>query len=63
MPEKLVGKLPLGFSTIEIIIALALMVTIISGALSANFMAYYWRLTAVTAGEALAKAKGFLQPC
>ncbi len=48
--------MPAGFSTIELLIALALMLTCIVAALDANVSAQYWRLSAVTAHEALGKA-------
>jgi hypothetical protein len=46
-----------GFSTLEIVIALALMVTIIVGAVSANVSSQYWILTSRVGEEALYKAK------
>ncbi len=58
MKAKLVGKLETaGFSTLEIVIAMAIMVTVISGAVSANIAAQYWSLTSQTATEGLYKAK------
>ena len=49
------GSVSSGFSTIELLIALALMLTIIASALDANASAQYWRMSAVTAHEALVK--------
>lgn len=46
-----------GFSTLEIVIALALMVTIIVGAVNANISSQYWVLTSQVGTEALYKAK------
>jgi hypothetical protein len=68
MKEKLVGKnkkvfknLKLGFSTIELMIAFALICIVLVGAVSANFSAQYWGITAQTANEALYKAKTTLE--
>jgi hypothetical protein len=62
MKAKLVGKLNMrGFSTLEIVIALALMVTVISGAVSANIASQYWSLTSQTATEGLYKAKTVIE--
>jgi len=58
MKEKLVGKLQTcGFSTLEIVIALALLLVVISGAVSASMASEYWALTAETASEGLSLAK------
>jgi hypothetical protein len=46
-----------GFSTLEIVIALALMVTIIVGAVEANISSQYWIITSQVGTEALYKTK------
>ncbi len=46
-----------GFSTLEIVIALALMVTIIVGAVEANISSQYWVITSQVGTEALYKTK------
>jgi hypothetical protein len=67
MKEKLAGKnkkvfkLTSGFSTIELAIAFALICIVLIGAVSANFSAQYWGITAQTANEALYKAKTTLE--
>lgn len=46
-----------GFSTLEIMIAMAIMAIVLAGALSANFAAQYWSLSSQTSNEGLYKAK------
>lgn len=53
MQVKLVGKNNVGFSILEIVIALALLLIFIVGAVEAIAGTQYWRLTSVTAKEAL----------
>ena len=53
MQVKLVGKNNVGFSILEIVIALALLMIFIVGAVEAIAGTQYWRLTSVTAKEAL----------
>lgn len=50
-----------GFSTLELMIALALMSIALVGAVGANFAAQYWSLTSQTANEGLYKAKTKLE--
>lgn len=50
-----------GFSTLEIIIALALMMIVIGGAMNASFVTGYWTLTSETGAEALYKAKALVE--
>lgn len=50
-----------GMSTLEIMIALALMVTAIVGAVDAAYSSQYWALTSVTSNEGLYKAKTGLE--
>jgi hypothetical protein len=47
-----------GFSTIELLIAAAILLVVITGALQANLSLQYWRLTTELAHEALFIAKG-----
>jgi hypothetical protein len=62
MKEKLAGNQTVrGFSTLEIVIALALMLVVISGAVSATGATEYWVLTAETATEGLYTAKTQLE--
>ncbi len=68
MKEKLVGKnkkiynyQTSGFSTIELMIAFALICIVLVGAVNANFSAQYWGITSQTANEALYKAKTTLE--
>ncbi len=53
MQVKLAGKNNVGFSILEIVIALALLMIFIVGAVEAIAGTQYWRLTSVTAKEAL----------
>ncbi len=50
-----------GFSTLEMMIAFALMLIALSGAISAAFSAQYWSITSQTSNEALYKAKTNLE--
>jgi Tfp pilus assembly protein PilV len=68
MKEKSAGKniklfkpTTSGFSTIELMIAFALMCIVLVGAVNANFSAQYWGITAQTANEGLYKAKTTLE--
>lgn len=62
MKERSDGnRITAGFSTLEIIIALALMTVIIVGAVHANIASQYWSLTSETANEGLYKAKGIIE--
>jgi|GEM_PF-1359823 len=46
-----------GFSTLEIMIAFAIITLVLAGVVLANFGAQYWSITAETSNEALYKAK------
>lgn len=59
MKEKLVGNR--GFSTLEIVIALAISAFIIVGALDASVGTAYWALASETASEGLSVAKQTLE--
>lgn len=61
MREKLVGNFNQGFSVLEIIIALALLVTIIVSTTEVLMGLQYWSLTNVVANEALYKNKSQLE--
>ncbi len=63
MKEKLAGnRIYLrGFNTLEIIIALALMMIVIVGAVNANISAQYWTIASQTSNEALYKAKTLIE--
>ena len=61
MKELSVTKQCGGFSILEIIIALALMVTVIIGAVQANTSSQYWLLTSQIGTEALYKTKILLE--
>lgn len=50
-----------GFSTLELMIALAIMSIVLTGAVSANYAAQYWSITSQTSNEALYKAKTKLE--
>ncbi len=50
-----------GFSTLELMIAFALMSIVLVGAVGANFAAQYWSITSQTSNEALYKAKTKLE--
>lgn len=50
-----------GFSTLEIMIALTIMIIVLAGSASANFAAQYWSITSETSNEALYKAKTTLE--
>lgn len=50
-----------GFSTLEIMIALTVIIIVLAGAASANFAAQYWSITSETSNEALYKAKTVLE--
>lgn len=50
-----------GFNTLEIIIALAIMLVVIVGAVNANIASQYWTITSQTSNEALYKAKTLLE--
>jgi Tfp pilus assembly protein PilV len=50
-----------GFGTLEIIIALALMIVVIVGAVNANISAQYWSMTSETSNEGLYKAKTIIE--
>ncbi len=66
MKGKLVGKNKIffyksGFSTLELMIAFALISIVLVGAVGANFSAQYWSITSETSNEALYKAKTKLE--
>jgi prepilin-type N-terminal cleavage/methylation domain-containing protein len=64
MKEKSVGNgLPAqaGFSTLEIMIAMAIISIALVGALGANYSAQYWSITSQTSNEGLYKAKTKLE--
>jgi prepilin-type N-terminal cleavage/methylation domain-containing protein len=61
MKEQLVTKQQRGFSILEIIIALALMTTVLVGTVQANMSSQYWLLTSQTGTEALYKTKTLLE--
>ncbi len=50
-----------GFSTLELMIAFALISIVLVGAVGGNFIAQYWTITSRTANEALYKAKTKLE--
>jgi Tfp pilus assembly protein PilV len=50
-----------GFSALEIMIALTIMVIVLAGAVGANFAAQYWTIASETSNEALYKAKTKLE--
>jgi type II secretory pathway pseudopilin PulG len=54
-------KLNEGFSTLEIMIAMVIIVIVLAGSLSANFAAQYWAIASETSNEALYKAKTKLE--
>jgi Tfp pilus assembly protein PilE len=54
-------KLNTGFSTLEIMIAMVIIVIVLAGAASANFAAQYWAVASETSNEALYKAKTKLE--
>lgn len=60
MKAKLVGKNQ-GFSTLELMLAFALISIVLVGAIGANFGAQYWSITSETSNEALYKAKTRLE--
>ncbi len=61
MKAKLAGNRIQGFSTLELVIALALLIVVIVGALHANIAAQYWSMTSETSNEALYKAKTLIE--
>lgn len=61
MKAELVGKSSGGFSTLEIMMAFAIMMIVLTGVVTANFGAQYWTLTSQTSNEALYKAKTQLE--
>ncbi len=61
MKEKSAGNKKRGFSTLEMMVAFAIMIMVIVGAVSANFAAQYWSVTSQTSNEALYKAKTKLE--
>ncbi len=50
-----------GFSTLEIMIALAIMMVVLTGSILSGFSAGYWAITSQTSNEALYKAKDNLE--
>ena len=61
-PTKASGqKFKAGFSTLEMMIAFAIMSLVLGGVVLANFGAQYWVVTAQTSNEALYKAKTRLE--
>ena len=52
---------PRGFSTLEMMIAFAILATVLAGVIMADFGAQYWTITSQTANEALYKAKVSLE--
>ncbi len=50
-----------GFSTLEIMIAFAIMSIVLTGVVTADFAAQYWTITSQTSNEALYKAKTNLE--
>lgn len=50
-----------GFSTLELMIAMAIMSIVLVGAVGANYAAQYWVITSQTSSEALYKAKTKLE--
>ncbi len=61
MKAKLDGNRIGGFSTLELVIALALLIVVIVGGLHANIAAQYWSMTSETSNEALYKAKTLIE--
>ena len=61
MKVQLVSKNTSGLSVIEIIIALALLITIIVGAVETNISSQYWLVTARIETEAVYKAKAYIE--
>lgn len=66
MKEELVGdKTPVcwltGFSTLELMIAMAIMSIVLAGVVSANYATQYWLITSQTSNEGLYKAKTKLE--
>ncbi len=69
MKEKSVGNKKIGelrvqekgFSTLELMIAFAIIVIVLVGAVGANFAAQYWSIISQTSNEALYKAKTKLE--
>lgn len=59
MKEKLVGKM--GLSTIEIMIAFALISIVLVGAIGSNFGAQYWTIISRTGNEGMYKTKTKLE--
>ena len=55
MKVQFINKMKNGFSTLELLIALALMSTILVTAVEAISFAQYWQISALTASEALTK--------
>lgn len=60
MKEKLLGK-NRGFSTLELMIAFALISIVLVGAVGGNFIAQYWSAVSRTSNEGLYKAKTRLE--
>jgi LVIVD repeat len=58
---KNIGKNIAGFSTLELMIAFALISIVLVAAVGANFSAQYWGITSGTANEGLYKAKTKLE--
>lgn len=61
MKVKLAGKFNSGFSTLELMIAFALMTLVLVGAVGAFYSAQYWSIVSETSNEALYKAKTKLE--
>ncbi len=57
MKAQLAGNTMKGFSTLEIMIAFAVMAIVLSGVILADFGAQYWAITSQTSNEALYKGK------
>lgn len=61
MKAKSAGNRIQGFSTLELVIALALLIVVIVGGLHANVAAQYWSMASETSNEALYKAKTLIE--
>jgi hypothetical protein len=61
MKARSVGDMQKGFSTIEMVMAFAVMVTVLVGVVLADFGTRYWTITSQTSNEALYKAKGRIE--
>lgn len=61
MKDVLVGKNKKGFSTLELMIAFAILSIALVGSVTVSFTSQYWMMTSRTANEALYKAKTKLE--